>query len=274
MNRLELSARSRVREGRLDGFKEVAAEFIRQTKEKDTRTLRFDWFLSRDQTESELREEYLDAPGFIEHKANTAELTEKLFSEFATDHRVSIFGDPPPMLVQKVDQTPMGRTVTWFRFFQGLRDEPASYWSRIAGSGLKPGLELGAHMTVRPNQADGFRKQAAEMLRLTREKDTRTLRYDWFISRDGTECEVREAYVDAQGLIEHSANIVDARDSLFEHYADNHFMTVYGEASQQLQDVFEAAGVQEHTKWFLLLGGLDQAIPTSVSRKPVGSALG
>lgn len=272
MNRLELSAHSRVRDGRLEGFKEVASDFIRRTTEKDTRTLRFDWFLSSDQTESELREEYLDAPGFIEHKANTAELTERLFSEFATDHRVAIFGDPPPMLVQKVEQTPMGRTVTWFRFLQGLRDEPSSYWSRIAGSGLKPGLELGAHMTVRPDQADGFRKQTAEMIRLTREKDRGTLRYDWFISRDGTECEVREAYVDVQGLIEHSANIAEARNSLFQHYADNHFMTLYGEASSELRDVFEAAGMQEHTKWFALLGGLEQAIPMSVS--PVGSALG
>src|SRR6266540_639763 len=111
MNRLELSARCKVREGKLEGFKGVAAEFIRQTREKDTRTLRFDWFLSRDQTESELREEYLDAQGFIEHKTNTAEVTQMLFAEFATDHRVAVFGDPPPTLVEKVEQTPMGQTV-------------------------------------------------------------------------------------------------------------------------------------------------------------------
>src|SRR5262245_56073954 len=199
MNRLEVSARCKVREGKLEGLKGVAAEFVRQTKEKDTRTLRFDWFLNRDQTECELREEYLDAQGFVEHKTNTAGITQILFAEFATDHRVAVFGDPPPMLVEKVEQTPMGRTVTWFRFFQRLEPDPTPYWSRGVGSCRKPGLELGAHMTVRAHQADGFRKQAAELLRLTREKDTRTLRYDWFISRDGTECEVREAYVDGQG---------------------------------------------------------------------------
>ena len=37
------------------------------------------------------------------------------------------------------------------------------------------------------------------MMRLTRELDTKTLRYDWFLSNDGTRCEVREGYVDADG---------------------------------------------------------------------------
>jgi len=45
-------------------------------------------------------------------------------------------------------------------------------------------LELGAHMTVRPGQLEGFKKQAAECIRITKEKDTHTLRYDWFLSLD------------------------------------------------------------------------------------------
>lgn len=266
MNRLELSARTKIREGKLEGFKGVAAEFIRQTKQKDTRTLRFDWFLSRDQTESELREEYLDPQGFIEHKAHTAEVTQMLFSGFATDHRVAIFGDPPPILVEKVEQTPMGQTVKWFHFLQGLQAEPASYWSRT-GKGVKPGLELGAHMKVRPHQADGFMEQAAEMLRLTRDKDTRTLRYDWFISRDGTECDVREAYVDSQGLIEHNANISQARNALFAQFADKHFMSGYGELTQQLLDLLRATQMEQHVKWFFLLGGLDDPTATGEPRE-------
>lgn len=267
MDRLELSARSRVREGKLEGFKSIAAEFVRLTGEKDTRTLRFDWFLNADETESEIREEYLDAQGFVEHKTNTAEITQRLFPEFATDHRVAFFGDPPPPLVEKVEQTPMGRTVTWFKFFQGLAAEPASYALGAAVSGVKPGLELSAHMTVRPDQTAGFRGQAAEMLRLTREKDTRTLRYDWFISRDGTECEVREAYVDSQGLIEHNANIARARDALFEHFADHHFMTAYGRPAQQLLDLVEETHMGRQFKWFSLLAGLGEsvAVPPAVA---------
>lgn len=256
MSTLELSARFKVREGELDAFRRKAADFIRQTQEKDTRTLRFDWFMSAGEVGCELREEYIDAQGFVEHKVNTADITEAFFAEVATDHRVDFFGDPPPMLVERVEQTPMGRTVTWFRFLQGLGDEPASYWSRPSGIALKPGLELGAHMTVRAGQAEGFRKQAAEMLRLTREMDTRTLRYDWFISRDGTRCEVREAYVDAQGLIEHNGHIAEARDALFERFADGHFMTAYGDRTPALFDLVARTHMENHFEFLSLIGGL------------------
>ena len=75
-------------------------------------------------------------------------------------------------------------------------------------------LEVSAHLRVRPGQEEGFKKQAAECIRLTREKDTHTLRYDWFLSGDG-ECEVREAYTGPEGLIEHNRNILEARTKLF-----------------------------------------------------------
>ena len=68
-------------------------------------------------------------------------------------------------------------------------------------------FEVSAHMTVRPGQLEGFKKQAAECIRITKEQDTHTLRYDWFLSSDGTECEVREAYTGPEGLIEHNKNI-------------------------------------------------------------------
>ena len=68
-------------------------------------------------------------------------------------------------------------------------------------------FELSAHMSVRPGQLEGFKKQAAEIIRLAKEKDAQTLRYDWFLTNDGTECEVREVYQSAQGLIEHKAHI-------------------------------------------------------------------
>ena len=64
-------------------------------------------------------------------------------------------------------------------------------------------LEVSARMTIRKGKVEGFKQQAAECIRQTKEKDTKTLRYDWFLSSDGTECEIREAYVSSEGLIEH-----------------------------------------------------------------------
>ncbi len=133
-------------------------------------------------------------------------------------------------------------------------------------------LEVSAHMTVRPGQLEAFKKQAAELIRITSEKDTHTLRYDWFLSSDGTECEVREAYTGPEGLIEHNRNIVEARTRLFENYADNHFMTVYGEPSPLLVDLVKAHHMEQQFKWFSFVKGLgDRAAEMS---RPVGAAPG
>jgi len=77
-------------------------------------------------------------------------------------------------------------------------------------------LELSAHLTVRPGCLEGFKK-----------KDTRTLRYDWFLSDDGT-CEVREAYTGPEGLVEHNSHVLEARTKLFKEYADKWFTFFQG----------------------------------------------
>jgi quinol monooxygenase YgiN len=118
-------------------------------------------------------------------------------------------------------------------------------------------LEVTAHLRVRPGQLDAFKTQVAEIMRLSREQDTQTLRYDWFIKDDGTECEVHEAYTGEEGLIEHNAHVMEARALLFERYADDHRMSVYGEISQPLRDLFDkhAGGVSS----YVFLQGLESA---------------
>lgn len=98
-------------------------------------------------------------------------------------------------------------------------------------------LELHAHLKIRPGQLNGFKAQAAELIRITREQDTKTLRYDWFIKEDGTECEVHEAYVNEQGLFEHNMHVMEARAVLFRDYAFDHQMTAFGEVSPQFRDL-------------------------------------
>ena len=111
-------------------------------------------------------------------------------------------------------------------------------------------FEVSAHMTIRPGQLEGFKKQAAECVRITREKDTHTLRYDWFLTNDGTECEVRESYTSPDGLIEHNRNILEARSRLFTDYADNHFMTFYGEPTPQLVELVKVHHLERQVKFF------------------------
>ena len=48
MSTFEVRASLKVREGKLEEFKQQTAEMMRQTREKDTGTLAYDWFLSQD----------------------------------------------------------------------------------------------------------------------------------------------------------------------------------------------------------------------------------
>ena len=122
MSRFEVRARLKVRDGQLEGFKRHAVEMMRQTREKDTGTLAYDWFLSNDGTECEVREAYVDADAFVEHAFHVREARDTLFGDFAYDHQMTIYGDPEPRLVELFDR--VGVDVTWFTLLQAL--EPAS----------------------------------------------------------------------------------------------------------------------------------------------------
>ena len=98
-------------------------------------------------------------------------------------------------------------------------------------------LELHAHLKIRPGQLEGFKRQAAEIMRIAHEQDTKTLRYDWFIKEDGSECEVHEAYVNEEGLFEHNLHVMEARAVLFRDYATDHKMIAFGEVSQRFRDL-------------------------------------
>jgi quinol monooxygenase YgiN len=119
-------------------------------------------------------------------------------------------------------------------------------------------LEVIADVKVRPGQLEGVKAQAAEILRLTRERDSHTLRCDWFINEDGTECEVHEMFPDEQGLIEHQMHIMEARTVLFRDYAYDHRSTVYGEVSPDFINlVKERMGAAPTT--FSFVQGLEQS---------------
>ena len=113
-------------------------------------------------------------------------------------------------------------------------------------------FELHAHIKIRPGQLAGFKAQAAELLRITREQDTKTLRYDWFIKEDGTECEVHEAYVDEEGLFEHNMHVMEARAVLFREYAFDHQMIAFGEVSQKFRDL-----TKKHAEGFAVYAFLE-----------------
>ena len=105
----------------------------------------------------------------------------------------------------------------------------------------------------------GFKAQAAEIDRVTREQDTHTpFGATGFINEDGTECEVHEMFPDEQGLIEHQMHIMEARTILFRDYAFEYQSTIYSEASRDFTRlVKERIGAAPTT--FSFVQGLQQS---------------
>ncbi len=95
------------------------------------------------------------------------------------------------------------------------------------------------------------------MMRQSRKKDTGTLAYDWFLSNDGTQCEVREAYVDADALVDHAFHVREARDVMFEEFAYDHKMAFYGEPSPRLVALVDKIGV--NVTYYTFLQALEPA---------------
>jgi quinol monooxygenase YgiN len=114
-------------------------------------------------------------------------------------------------------------------------------------------FEVRARLKIREGQLEGFKRQAAEIMRQAWEKDTGTVAHDWFLSTDGNECEIREAYVDADAFVEHTVHVREAWDTLFAEFAYDYKMTIYGEQSPRLVELFDRVGT--NVTWFTLLQG-------------------
>jgi quinol monooxygenase YgiN len=117
-NKLEISAVMKIPKGKLEEFKELAAESIRLSKERDTGTLKYDIYISSDETECEIREEYKNSEAVLEHMVNLSEVQEKQFSDFPLVH-VSVYGDPSPELLEAVKSF----DINVWSFSQGLEEK-------------------------------------------------------------------------------------------------------------------------------------------------------
>jgi quinol monooxygenase YgiN len=116
----EVTAHLTICEGQLDSFKQAVAEVVRQAREKDTRTLRYDFFLSDDGRRCEVHEAYVDADAFVAHQQHTAEARTRLLHQFAEDHRVAFYGELSPALTHMMTRLPGADAIGRFAFLQGL----------------------------------------------------------------------------------------------------------------------------------------------------------
>ena len=140
------------------------------------------------------------------------------------------------------------------------RNEVSAETPRSAGTQPKEATNEPVRST-RPvesarGEARGPKQQAAEMMRVTSDRDTGTLAYDWFLSADGTECEVREQR-DADALVRRSRAPRERLGTMFAELLRPQ-MTFYGEPTPRLEALVNRIGVDATV--FSLLQALEPAV--------------
>ncbi|MHA2124833.1 MAG: hypothetical protein ACW99E_05940 [Promethearchaeota archaeon] len=88
-------------------------------RDKGTGALKYDLFISSDQTECEVREEYKNSEDVIEHAAKFMETLTKFFNDFPLEH-TAFYGDPSPQLLEVVKK--FNPDAKLYSFFQGLEE--------------------------------------------------------------------------------------------------------------------------------------------------------
>jgi quinol monooxygenase YgiN len=225
-----------VRPGQLPGFKEQAAELMRLTRELDTRTLRYDWFTREDGMRCEVHEAYDSEQGLFEHNEHIMAARATLFRDFADGHHMTAYGEVSQTLVDLGNLHAGG--LERYGFLVGLQPEPTLGHAQGTSRGRAMShLELHAQLQIRPGRLAAFTAQAGEIVEVARELDTQTQRFDWFISEDGTRCEVHETYESADGFLQHTQHILAARAKLFGDSVDGHRVRAYGDVPQPLVDM-------------------------------------
>ena len=98
MDAIQVTARLTIHEGKLEEFKEFAAQCMRSVRERDSGTLQYDWFFSDTHTECVVRETYKDSGAVLEHIANLGATLEANLG--VCDMALEIYGSPSADLIK------------------------------------------------------------------------------------------------------------------------------------------------------------------------------
>ena len=91
---------------------------------------------------------------------------------------------------------------------------------------------------IPPENLEEFKKLAAEAVAVTRGEEE-TLRFDFFLSDDGTKCVLNEAYASSDALLAHMGNMGELLGRLVERGGALE-VVVLGEPSEQLLEAAAA----------------------------------
>lgn len=113
MNSIFLIARFNIREGKLEKFKRIASECIEIVKEKESNTLKYDWYFDENQLECAVLEEYRNSEAAMEHMENLGPQLGQLME--LADFKAEAYGE----MSEELQKTAAELDLKIYSFFNG-----------------------------------------------------------------------------------------------------------------------------------------------------------
>ena len=98
MDAIQVTARLTIHQGKLEEFRQLAAQRMRSVRERDPGTLQYDWFFDDTHTECVVRETYKDSGAVLEHIANLGATLGAILG--VCDMALEVYGSPSAELVE------------------------------------------------------------------------------------------------------------------------------------------------------------------------------
>lgn len=114
MKQIKVTALFKIKEGKLNEFKQLVPSLIHAVKKNEPGAVTYDWYLNEEAMECMVLETYADSQAVLAHSANLGELLQKLLG--ISDLILEVFGNPDPELKKILAE--MGAKL--YPFFAGM----------------------------------------------------------------------------------------------------------------------------------------------------------
>ena len=114
MRKIKVIALFKIKEGKLNEFKQGVPGLINAVKKNEPGALTYDWYLNEEAMECMVLETYADSQALMAHAGNVGELLQKLMG--ISDLTLEVFGNPEAELKKILKD--MGAKL--YPFFAGL----------------------------------------------------------------------------------------------------------------------------------------------------------
>jgi len=208
---IETYAKFKIHPGKLEEFKTRLAALAPRVRENEPNTLRYDYFLNEEKCEAVAMDYYGDSHAMFAHQQNAGPFHRALLE--CSDMSVEFLGIPTDDAVDAVKKF----GPQFFVFDKGLDDVPGALrFTREPGTPSTEHIEIYTRFHIHDGKLEEFKKGADEILATVKEKDTGTLRYDWFYDDSKNICIAMDTYKDADGMFNHMQNCHAPHSKLLE----------------------------------------------------------